>query len=297
MDGVVCYSKSFFGFEHTNSDILSFLTLITRVSKKIGGGNIRSLNFENFNFVYTYGNKNYVFIITTDIHDPEEEAILKLKLLKEEFFKRFNEGKEKWTDENSGFKEFSEFVESEIFLPPKILLVGEDGVGKKTIMDLFPGDTVLELDDNMTEVVEKNVKLSDLKEIKEFVLREINFNDLMDNFKEYRPLLETVDIMCMVTNSGAANLSRTKNLYSRLKERVKKVDYYIIANFQDAQNSAFEPNKISESFGLKTFGFSAIQIDAKEHIELIFKKILEISILNKFGKVDIDITTLKEIKK
>jgi len=298
MDGVVRYSKSFFGSTYVNNDIISFLTLITRVSKKIGGGNIRSLNFENFNFVYDYGNQDYVFIITTASNDPEEGAQEKLKLLKEEFFKRFNKDLEKKIDDQSeNFKEFSDFINEKIFLPPKILLVGEPGVGKKSIMDLFPGETVLELDDDLNEVVEKNVKLSNLKGISEFILREINFQDLLDNFSKYKLLIDSIDIFCMVTNSGAGNLSRTKHLYSRLKERASKADFYIIANFQDSVNSAFEPSKISESFGLKTFGFSAIQVGAREQIDRIIKEILETSITNKFENQNLSINTIKSIKK
>ena len=185
LDGELCYSKSFFGTEHVNNDIISFLNLITRVSKKVGGGNIRSLNFENFNFVYAYSNQDYVFIITTDSYDPEEEARSKLALLRDEFLKLFQEGMEKGRSQNEKFEEFSNYIEKEIFLPPRILLIGEDGVGKKTIMDLFPGDTVLELDDDLTEVVEKNIKISNLKGIKEFILREISFNDLLENFSSF----------------------------------------------------------------------------------------------------------------
>ncbi len=295
MDGVVRYFKSFFDSEHVNNDIVSFLTLITRVSKKIEGGHIRSINFENFNFVYTYGNQDYVFIVTTDSHDSEKEVRIKLELIKEEFFKRFKKGLGTEKDQTAQIREFSDFIESHMIIPPKILLVGETGVGKKTIMDLFPGETVLELDDDMTEIVEKTVKISNLQGISEFILREINFHDLVENYSKYKPLIESINIICMVTNSGAGNLSRTMSLYSRLKERVSTVDFYILANFQDSVNSAFEPSKISESFGLMVFGFSAIQEDSRDQINQIIRQILEISILK--NKESVQISSIKEIKK
>ncbi|MFX1502434.1 MAG: hypothetical protein ACFFDH_15845 [Promethearchaeota archaeon] len=295
LDGVVRYFKSFFGSEHINNDIVSFLTLITRVSKKIEGGNIRSLNFENFNFVYTYGQQDYVFIVTTDHHDPEEDVRFKLELVKEEFFKRFKNGFGTGNDQSSQIRDFGNFIEDNIIIPPKILLAGEDGVGKSTIMNLFPGETVLELDDDMNEIVEKTVKIYNLEGINEFVIREINFQDLIENFSNYKPLIKKVNIICIVTNSGAGNLSRTKSLYSRLKERVKNADFYIIANFQDSINSAFDPRKISESFGLKTYGFSAIQGDSSNQINQIIKNILETSILKK--SEEFSLTSIKEIKK
>jgi len=295
LDGVIRYFKSFFGADHANNDIVSFLTLITRVSKKIEGGNIRSLNFENFNFVYTYGQQDYVFIVTTDHYDPEDEVMYKLELVKEEFFKRFKSGLGTGKDQGAQIRDFGNFIESNIIIPPKILLAGEDGVGKSTIMNLFPGETVLEIDDDMNEIIEKTVKISDLEGINEFIIREINLTDLVENFSNYKPLIAKINIICMVTNSGAGNLSKTRSLYSRLKERVKNIDFYILANFQDSVNSAFGPSKINESFGLTTFGFSAIQGNSREQINQIIKNILEISILKK--NKNVSISSIKEIKK
>ncbi|MFX1567045.1 MAG: GTPase domain-containing protein [Promethearchaeota archaeon] len=295
LDGVVRYFKSFYGADHINNDIVSFLTLITRVCKKIEGGYIRSLNFENFNFVYTYGRQDYVFIVTTDHYDPEDEVMYKLELVKEEFFKRFKNGLGTGNDQSPQIKDFGNFIENNIIIPPKILLAGEDGVGKSTIMNLFPGETVLEIDDEMNEIVEKTVKISNLEGINEFVIREINLVDLVENFSNYKPLIAKINIICIVTNSGAGNLSRTSNLYSRLKERVKNIDFYILANFQDSINSAFEPSKINESFGLKTFGFSAIQGNSRDQINQIIKNMLEISILKK--SENFSIRSIKEIKK
>ena len=123
-----------------------------------------------------------------------------------------------------------------------------------------------------------------LKGITQVILREINFQNLVERAKDYSSLLRTVNIICIVTNSGAGNLSRTLSLYNRLKDQVKKADFYILANFQDSINSAFDPDKISESFGLKTFGFSANQKDSREHIYMIIKRMLEISIIEKFEK-------------
>ena len=83
----------------------------------------------------------------------------------------------------------------------------------------------------------------------------INFET--DKSKLYRRYLDTVDIICIVTNSAASNLGRTKKHFSRLKPLVKKADFYIIASHQDLKDAAFEPIKIEESFEVKTYGYSA----------------------------------------
>ncbi len=279
--GDLIYSKTFFGSNHQDKETIKFLSSINHVGKKVIGEHIRSLNFANFNYVYSQDDQDNLFIIASDIKDPEEEVRSKLNLLKEEFSKQ-QEKRGKRVENSIKIVDFDDFALDQIYVPPKILLAGENGVGKTSIMNLFPGETVLELDNDMNEIIEKAVKLTGLKGITQIVLREINFQSLVDNVNDYSSLLRTVNIICIVTNSGAGNLSRTLSLYNRLIGQVKKADFYILANFQDSVNSAFDPEKISESFGLKTFGFSATQKDSQKKIYTIIKRMLEISILEKF---------------
>lgn len=281
--GDLVYSKTFFGTNHQDKEIIKFLTSINHVGKKVVGEPIRSLNFENFNYTYSKDEQDNLFIIASDIKDPEEEVRSKLNLLKEEYCNQ-NTKLERPGINSIKIEDFDDFVLDQIYVPPNILLVGEDGVGKSTIMNLFPGETILELDNDMNETIEKVVNLTDLKGITQVTIREINFQNLVEYAKDYSSLLRTVNIICIVTNSGAGNLSRTMNLYNRLKDQVKKADFYILANFQDLMNSAFDPHKISESFGLKTFGFSAIQKDSRENIYIIIKRVLEISIIENFER-------------
>jgi len=281
--GVLCYSKTFFGEDKLDNDLVSgFLTAISSIAKEIGGGEIESLNFRNFNFVYTQDDEKLcMFIIVTDIDDPEEEAREKLELLKNEFIGRYRDDLVNWVCETKKFEPFDEFVEENMFIAPKILLVGEDGVGKSTIIDLFAGETILELDDDMNEIIQKLIPLPDFNRINEAILREMDLKELIENSKIYRPILDSFDIICIVTNSGASNLGRTKRLYSQLEQKVKKADFYIIANFQDLIKTSYEPEKVEEIFDVRTFGFSAIHESAKEKMYSIISKILQISITEK----------------
>ena len=159
--------------------------------------------------------------------------------------------------------------------------MGESGVGKSTIINLFPGETILELDDDMNEIIQKLIPLPNFKRMNEAILREMDLKDLIDHSKIYRPILDSFDIICIITNSGASNLGRTKRLYSQLVKKVEKADYYIIANFQDLTKTSYEPEKVEEFFDVKTFGFSAIHESAKEKMYSIFSKMIQISITDK----------------
>jgi len=280
-NGDLLYSKTFFGSNHQDKETIKFLSSINHVGKKVIGDNIRSLNFMNSNYVYSQDDQNNLFIVASENKDPEEEVRSKLHLLKEEFYKRLTKNGDS-IGNSIKIDDFDDFTINQIYVPPKILIVGEAGVGKSTIMNLFPGETILELDNNMNETIEKVVDLTDLKGITQVILREIDFQSLVERAKDYSSLLRMVNIICIVTNSGAGNLSRTLSLYQRLRDQVSKADFYILANFQDSVNSAFDPGKISDSFSLETFGFSATQKDARKKIYVIIKRMLEISILKKF---------------
>jgi len=285
--GLLAYSKCFVETDEstTDSDLISgFITAISNFAIEIKGGKINSLNFKNFNFVFAYDDDlDCMFVIVIDIDDLEDEAKVKVDLLKEEFIKRFGNILRNWSGEVSIFKEINEFVEDNIYIPPKVLLVGEDGVGKTTIMNLFPGETVLELDEDLNEIIQKAINVEGL-DLNQFILREMNIEEIIDNSKVYRALLNAVDVICVVTNSAASNLGRTQRLVPTLKKMVKKADFYVIANFQDLKDQAFEPQKIEESFGMKTFGFSASDETAKEEIFTIMTEILTSSIIEKNQK-------------
>jgi predicted amidohydrolase/signal recognition particle receptor subunit beta len=281
--GTLCYSKNFFSQVDIDEELISgFLTAISEFAQEIKGGKIKALRFRNFNYIYSYYTElDLMFILAIDIDDLEEEARTKLELMKNKFVKRYRSVLENWMGNLGVFEDFNEFVEEHMFIPPKILLIGEQGVGKTTIMNLFPGETILELDDDLKEVIQKEIDILDLKDIKKCILREIDIDEFVNNSKLYRTLLNSVDIICIVTNSAASNLGRTEKSFSILKEISKKADFYIIANFQDLEESSFEPEKIEELFNKKTFGFSAIQEDSKQKILTIFTEILTTSVIKK----------------
>jgi hypothetical protein len=272
--GILCYSKTFFGHTKIEDDFVSgFFTAIHNISQEIGGGEIRSLNFRNFNIIYSYDDEKFcIFILLADINDPEEEIREKLELMMNKFIERYKKDLINWNSDISKFESFDEFVEEYIYIPPKILLVGEVGVGKTKIMDLFPGELIIELDDDMNEIIQKTISLSNDAKFKECILREIDLEELVNHSKLYQQLLDSVDIICLITSSGATNLTSTKRLFSLLKPKVKNGQFFIIANFQDMKNISFEPGKIEEFFGVKTFGFSAIVPEAMENIYSIINE-------------------------
>lgn len=184
---------------------------------------------------------------------------------------------------------------------PEILLTGEKGVGKSTILNLFPGENILEIDLNLNEIIKKPINVDNLKGIDQCILRDIDLNELIRNLISYKDLLESIDIICIITDSTKTNLENTQQLFLELKQNLHDADYYVIANFQDNKKIALETEKIEELFGVRTYEFSAVQKDSREKLITIIKDILRLSILEKEEadiiqpkQNDIEIVILKE---
>ncbi len=261
--------------------ISGYITAVSDFAREIKGGKIESLIFKNFKLVYSYSHEfKCIFVIVIDKDDLEESARNNLKLIKTEFIKRYRPYLETWTGLVSVFNNFDGFVEENIYIPPNIILTGEKGVGKTTLMNLLPTETIIELDDNMNEILFKQIKLTGLSGIKECIIRAINLNNLINYSDLYKEMLNSADIICLITKSAATNLGRTQRLFSLLKNKVHKTHFFMLANFQDKEAIAIDSKQIEEMFCLKTFSFSAVKDASKGKFLKIIKEMLTISIID-----------------
>ncbi|MFX0007551.1 MAG: hypothetical protein ACFFA7_16495 [Promethearchaeota archaeon] len=169
-------------------------------------------------------------------------------------------------------------------IPVQIILTGEKGVGKHTILNLFPEETILEIDLNLNEFPKKSIDLTKLGNIDQCILRIIDLEDLIDKFDSFKDLLDSTDIICFVLNSVINDIENNQKILSNLKEKVSDVSFYIIANFQDKEELALDVNKIEAILKEKTFGFSAIQHASKERIFSIIDEIVRMTIEGKDEK-------------
>ncbi len=148
-------------------------------------------------------------------------------------------------------------------------------------MNLFSGETILEIDLHLNEILKKSIDTSRLENVEHCVLRVIDIEELINNFDSFKDLLEVIDIICIVLSSSMINLEYTQNLLVDLKNKVLDIDYFIIANYQDKKDIALEVEKIEELLEEKTFGFSAVQENSKERIFSIIEEMLKRTVKKK----------------
>jgi len=275
--GILCYSKDFFESIIQDQDLVGgFLTGISDFTKEVTGDEIKSIKLKNYRFIYSISSQlNYIFVIVVEINDQEAAARSKLELMQHEFIKRYENILRNWNGDAKLFDGFDEFTNEFMYLPLKVLITGEEEVGKNTLLDLLDGEAVLELDDDLNESIMKEVSMTTHPGIKQCNFRIKDMNQLKNNPTTYKSLLRTTDLIMIVSNSAASNLSRVRDFIHFLKTRIRTPHLYIIANFQDLDQFAFEPEKIEESLGIKTYGFSAIQPGSKAKFNEILNEILE----------------------
>jgi len=279
--GILCCFKDFLGKEEEDNyediTIGGFLTAFQDWAQEIKGGSIKAIDLGNFNFIYSYSAEyDYTFVIVTDKGDSEAEVRLLVKMMKNEFIEKYKSILTNWNNDISVFDGFCNYIEDNIYIPPKILITGEENVGKTTIMDLFPGETLLELDDDMNVIHRKRFELEEDFYFKECIINEIDITTLTENLRAFSDLLKSLDIVFFTTNSAASNLGRLQESITKIKPKTSKADFYIIANFQDLTEFAFKPEEIENTFKIKTFGFSVKNMNCKTEIN----EILEITLNN-----------------
>jgi hypothetical protein len=166
-----------------------------------------------------------------------------------------------------------------------IVLIGDNGVGKSTILNLFPEDIILEIDDDLNEIYKKKIHIDGIQ----IILREIDASDLDQKFSSYGKLLQSIDVICFVSNSTEENVNLSKKLLLKIKQTFSNADTYYIANFQDVM-SVLRKKRVEKIILTKTFEFSAIQDNSKENFIDILEEILKISKLKeKSYKIDKEI--------
>ncbi|HME54201.1 MAG TPA: hypothetical protein VKM55_18390 [Candidatus Lokiarchaeia archaeon] len=261
--GLLMYSRQY-GDKKVDQDLISgFLTALASFSTEVKGGKIESLVMQDIRFIYSVADNELLFVFCCDKDDLEEEVQGRIEKVKGEFNRMFADQVINWNGNVTIFRPFDEIVDDMIVLPLKIVLVGEPGVGKSTLFDFFPGEGMITLDDNDNEIFKKSVAVDGIQNVKQMDMFKFDLESLMKDIRFQVDLLKSSDIVILVVSSGVSNVSRTKKNVDKLKANVRKGRLVVLANMQDMNDVALEPEMIEQNLGLKTYGFSATDPEAK----------------------------------
>ncbi|MHA1715690.1 MAG: Rab family GTPase [Promethearchaeota archaeon] len=258
------YSRQY-GEKQVDQDLISgFLTALSSFSVEVKGGAIKSLVMEDIRFIYKMGDHETLFVFCCDKDDLEEEVEERIEKVKNKFCEMFADKLKDWNGNLSYFKPFDDVIDDLIAIPLKIILVGEPGVGKSTILDFFPGDAILSFDDADTAIMKKQVEVEGIPYVNQIDFIKYDLETLMNEIRFHAEILKSADLVLLIVSSGASNVSRTKKQVKKLQSFVREGRLVCLANMQDMKDVALEPEFIQKNLGLKTYPFSAVQKDSKE---------------------------------
>ena len=268
--GLLMYSRQY-GDKKIDQDLISgFLTALASFSTEIKGGAIESLVMQDIRFIYSSGRGDLLFVFCCDKDDMQEEVQDRIENVKNEFQKMFSDQLEKWSGNITIFQPFNEIVDEIILLPLKIIIVGELGVGKNTLLEFFPGEALLTFDEADNALLKKSVEVEGIQNVRQIDFFKFDLETLVNEIRFHLDLLKSSDLVILVVSSGVSNVTRTKKFLPRLKPNVRESRLFCLANMQDMKDVALEPTMIEENYGIKTFGFSATKSGAREEFfELI----------------------------
>ena len=261
--GLLMYSRQY-GDKKVDQDLISgFLTALASFSSEVKGGKIESLVMQDIRFIYSVGEADLLFVFCCDKDDMEEEVQGRIEKVKNEFHRMFADQVKNWNGNVTIFRPFDQIVDELIALPLKIVIVGEPGVGKSTLFDFFPGEGILSLDENDNEIYKKSVAVEGIQNVKQMDLFKFTLEPLINEIRLHVDLLKSADLVILVVSSGVSNVSRTRKFVDKLKANIRKGRLVCLANCQDMKDVALEPDMIEKNLLLKTYGFSAIDHEAK----------------------------------
>ena len=142
----------------------------------------------------------------------------------------------------------------------KTALIGYPGVGKSTLVKLLTGDKNLKTDYNPTIGLDfGTASLTDNCQLSLWdIAGQQQFEFLWDSF------LRGSGLICIVTDSSADNVKKTKQILNKYKN-LEGAKIIAIANKQDTEG-ALDPKEIEKYFGVKTIGIVAVDQKNKRQL-------------------------------
>ncbi|MFX1564044.1 MAG: ADP-ribosylation factor-like protein [Promethearchaeota archaeon] len=261
-NGIKLYHRSYWAVEVSQTAISEFIQSLRQLEQNAGKELDVTIFVDNLKFAHRFIDTDLLLVVVADPNDSDEliqgKAESASRLVRRKFAKQIWEFKS--TRDSSIFQDIGQVIDAAIVSTLKIVLLGEGGVGKTTILRLLQG-TPTDLDHKATTAVYVEQLEKATLGPYEFAVWDFPGQERM--VPRWEDYLRGTDVALIVTDSTLKNVMSTRRLLPRIRKWTPNALFWSIANKQDLEGSLI-PATVGRLLGLPTVGFVAIDPRNKE---------------------------------
>ncbi len=268
-NGIKLFHRSYWAIEIDQAVVSEFIQSLRQLERDTGSDVLVPIFLDSMKFIHQYVDTELILVLVADKNDKDELLQEKMdgavKVMKQKFAKQIWDFK---SNRNSAvFRELGPVLDKAIVSTLKIVLLGEGGVGKTTILKMLMSQRA-----ELNHIATMAVYVEEMKTAKlgpyEIAVWDFPGQELLvPKWKDY---LRGTDVVIMVTDSSLRNVMSTRKLVPIIQKWTDSALIWAIANKQDLKD-ALLPDTVARLLGLRTIGLVAIDPRNKD---LLFKTLM-----------------------
>lgn len=255
-NGIKLYHRSYWAIEVSQTAISEFIQSLRQLEQSAGRDMDLTIFVQNLKFAHRFVDTDLLLVVVADPNDSDEfvqgKAESASRLVRRKFARQIWDFKR--TRDSSVFQDIGEVIDATIVSTLKIVLLGEGGVGKTTILRLLQGNPT-----DLEHLATTAVYVEQLEKAQlgpyEFAVWDFPGQERM--VPRWEDYLRGTDVVLIVTDSTLKNVMATRRLLPRIRKWTENALLWSIANKQDLEGGLM-PATVGRLLGLPTVGFVAI---------------------------------------
>ncbi|MFW9986915.1 MAG: ADP-ribosylation factor-like protein [Candidatus Odinarchaeota archaeon] len=268
-NGIKLFHRSYWAIEVDQPIVAEYIQSLRQLERDTGEDVVVPIFLDNMKFIHKYVDSDLILVLIADHQDKDEILQEKIETAVQSMKRRY--AKQIWdfkSNRNSEvFQELGPIIDQAIVSTLKVVLLGEGGVGKTTILKMLMSQRA---DLNHIATMAVYVEEMETAKLGPYELAVWDFPGqelLVPKWKDY---LRGTDVVIMVTDSTLKNVMSTRKLIPIIQKWTDGALVWAIANKQDLKD-ALLPDTVARLLGLRTIGLVAIDPRNKD---LLFKTLM-----------------------
>ncbi|MFW9984610.1 MAG: ADP-ribosylation factor-like protein [Candidatus Odinarchaeota archaeon] len=255
-NGIKLFHRSYWAIEVDQPIVAEYIQSLRQIERDTGSDVLVPIFLDGMKFIHKYVDNDLILVLVADQQDKDEILQEKIESAVINMKKRY--AKQLWdfksTRNSEVFQDLGPIIDEAIVSTLKVVLLGEGGVGKTTILKMLMSQRA-----NLNHVATMAVYVEEMQTAKlgpyEIAVWDFPGQELLvPKWKDY---LRGTDVVLMVTDSTLKNVMSTRKLLSIIQKWTNGALIWAIANKQDLKD-ALLPDTVARLLGVRTIGLVAI---------------------------------------